>query len=352
MNPETHPTPTESHPWRKWLRRIGWGTWLFMLTALPIGTLVVAVDMLTEMPERPNCHSRFWMEQSDANRLYCAQTLAGERTPESLERAIALLDGFPEDHPLRNQSDRFLAEWSFRLLDVADDSFQAGNLDRAIAIASRIPPQTDAYHSARDRILQWQDIWATAEELHVQIENALALGNWETALVRARELRFVDNHYWARDRYSELARRAQSGRESDQKLAAAQQQRMAGSTTQWRNRWEAERNAEDLATLERAQAIAQTGTADDLQNAIALARQIIWGTAHYDQAQDLIAAWRLQIEQSEDAPQLDYARQLAESGNVDALEAAISEARTFLAIDRSTAKPVATLNNGSSKFVS
>jgi hypothetical protein len=331
MNPDAHHTSSEDNSqrpsWLTWVRRAGWGVLLLTLATLPIGALVVAFDMLMGMPERPNCHSRLWMEKSDANRLYCAQTLADERTPESLERAIALVDGFPDDHPLRDQSDRFLNEWSFQLLDVADDRFQSGSLDEAIAIANRIPPHTDAYNAARDRITIWQETWTTAEDLYTQVENALALGNWETALVRARELRFIENDYWARVRYDEVARRAQAGREAEQQMASAERQRTEDSTDEWRNKWETERDAEDLAALERAQAIAQAGTVNDLQEAIAMARRVIWGTTHYDRAQDLIATWQYQLEVSEDAPRLNYARQLAESGEVDDLEATIDEAR-------------------------
>ncbi|TVQ21275.1 MAG: hypothetical protein EA367_06345 [Leptolyngbya sp. DLM2.Bin15] len=286
--------------------------------------------MLMALPESTSCPRYFDAEHSDTLRVYCAQQLADEGTSDSLQRAIALVDRIPSDSPTRDQGDRLIQTWSAKLLELAEERFQAGHLDEAVALARKVPPRTDAYIQARDRMDAWQAVWQEAEAVYSRADDAIALGNWDVALSRGRALLTLENRYWAMERYPDLARRAQEGREQDQWLADAAKRRranMAPSTEGRRTQWEQERDQRDLQVLQQAQALAQSSNVDDLREAIVNARRIIWGTPHYDQAQSLITTWQDQVQAIEDAPRLEQARQLASSGDVEDLESAIREAR-------------------------
>lgn len=320
-----------SGPVQQWARKVGWSALIMLLVALPVGTLTIAFDMLMEMPSQANCRSRFRINPSDADRLYCAQNLANEGTIDSLQKAIALIEAWPTDHPLRRKHAPLVEAWSQQLLDLAEEEYQSGSLDNALTIARQISPHTDVYRTAREQMMVWQRTWQEAELIYTRVENAIASEEWVVALERARGLLAIDNRYWAGDRYEEISQQAQAGRESEMWAYMAEQRRRANlsnlSIDAWRQRWNLEQSTEDLAMLQQAETLARSGQVDDLREAIALSRRVIWGTTHYDRAQSLIDTWQEQIEVAEDSPRLSRARQLASSGDVESLEAAISEAR-------------------------
>lgn len=80
---------------------------------------------------------------------------------------------------------------------------------------------------------------------------------------------------------------------------------------------------EDQPMVDRAMRLAQGGTIEALQSAIAQASQIDLGRALRGRAQTLIAGWRAQIQTIEDQPKLDQAWMLARQGKLmDAIDVA------------------------------
>ena len=61
----------------------------------------------------------------------------------------------PEASPDWTLARQAANQWSWDLLSVAE-STATRNLDEAIAVASQIPPRTDAYAEAQLRIRDWQ----------------------------------------------------------------------------------------------------------------------------------------------------------------------------------------------------
>lgn len=94
-----------------------------------------------------------------------------------------------------------------------------------------------------------------------------------------------------------------------------------GKAQQLVSSWQVE--IQDVTVLDRARQIAQAGTAGDLSAAIAEAQRIPFGNPRREEAEQVIGDWRGQIETAEDQPYLDRAEQLANQGN---LQAAINEA--------------------------
>lgn len=89
-------------------------------------------------------------------------------------------------------------------------------------------------------------------------------------------------------------------------------------------RWTLE--IEDVAVLEKAKNLAQLGTIENLNAAIAQAELIPRDNPRYREAREEIGRWVSQVQTIEDQPILDRAEELAMSGTVPALQAAIAQA--------------------------
>ncbi|HEY9860433.1 MAG TPA: hypothetical protein V6D16_13060, partial [Candidatus Obscuribacterales bacterium] len=310
-------------------------------------------------------------------RLYCAQVAANKQTVKNLLEAIALVNGLPADHPLRSDIDRSIQQWSSDILNLAENSFNAGRLQEAIDTARKIPEDTAAHDLVNERIDRWQSIWQKAEAIYQKSELALRARKWHQAFTEAVRLLYVGNTYWETTKYQELNERIRVARDEGNKLAKAEELadiggldnllkaiklaesigpnsyiykeaqtaiakfgrkmlNLAQATLEQRNATEAiaiarkipesanlEAEAQDFIDLADAQAQAWQGTVADLEAAIAQAQKLDSKRPMYARAQQLITRWQREIE---GVAHLERARQLAQGGNPNALGAAIAEA--------------------------
>ncbi|NJR64215.1 MAG: hypothetical protein HC772_01000 [Leptolyngbyaceae cyanobacterium CRU_2_3] len=105
-----------------------------------------------------------------------------------------------------------------------------------------------------------------------------------------------------------------------------------GTAQTHQKNWQAQ--LKDLIQLQYATATAALGQRATLQLAIAQAKQVRAIRPRYGQAQTLISYWVGEIERIEDQPYLARAQQVAKSGQIPALKAAIAEA-SKIALGRS-----------------
>lgn len=157
-------------------RRWSWAgllNWKFLL----VSSLLVcgasgglAVAYLLQLPGLPNCPAVFWPLASASMRFECARIAASKQTAKDLLEAIALVDSLPNDHPLREEADRMVELWSKNVLDLAEDLFNNGKLDEAIAAARKIPAKASSAKLVDDRVRQWQATWKKAEEVYRNAE--------------------------------------------------------------------------------------------------------------------------------------------------------------------------------------
>lgn len=360
----------------RWMK--SWVLWSVLLTLIPGSVGFLAMAMLLKLPTAPNCPSIFWPLASASVRLHCAQLAASKQNVNDLLQAIALVQQLPQDHPLRGEINRFIEEWSKDILQLADQSFQAGNLEEAIATARKIPEDLAAYQLVDEQISKWESIWSKAEGIYQKAEEELAQRNWQSAFMLSAKLLRVDNKYWSSTKYDQLNRIIVSAREDGEKLAKAESLanskvvdnlleaiKIAGTIGQDSYLYQKaqelipafgrkmldlaqaklnERDAdtaldiarqipdntrlqvevEDFIALADAQRSAWIGTVDSLQAAISQAQEIDPSRPVYDKAQQLIARWQLEIE---DVARLDRARTLASQGTINHLTAAIAEAQ-------------------------
>ncbi|MEA5505896.1 chromosome segregation ATPase [Halotia wernerae UHCC 0503] len=358
----------------RWMK--SWVLWSVLLTLIPGSIGFLAMSMLFKLPSAPNCPSIFWPLASASVRLHCAQLAASKQKVDDLLRAIAMVRQLPQNHPLHGEIERFLEEWSKDILRLADQSFQAGNLEEAIATARKIPEDLSAYKLVDDQISQWKSIWSKAEGIYQDAEEQLKQRRWQSAFMLSAKLLRVDNKFWASTKYDQLNRLITSTREDGDKLAKAEdlanskvvdqlleavkiaesissdsylyqkaQELIPGFGRKMLDLAQAKLDArdadtaldiarqipestklqtevEDFIALADAQRSAWVGTVAGLETAISQAQQIDPSRPVYDKAQQLITRWQLEIE---DVARLERARTLASQGTVNNLTAAIAE---------------------------
>jgi hypothetical protein len=353
-----------------------WVVWAAVLTLIPGSMGFLALSILFKLPTAPNCPQIFWPLASASVRLHCAQLAASKQTINDLLQAITLVKQLPENHPLRGEINRLLEEWSRDVLRLADESFQAGNLEEAIATARKIPTDVKVSELVEEQIQKWQTIWSKAEGIYQEAEKELRQRHWQSAFMLTARLLRVNNKYWSSTKYDQLNNIIVTAREDGDKLYKAEnlannrnldsllkaiklaetikpdsylyqkaQELISGFARKMLKLAQAkmkERNADqaleiarqippipelqaevdDFMVLGEAQRSAFIGTTAGLETAISQAQQIDASRDIYNEAQQLIARWQLEIQ---DVSRLEKARNLASQGTVNDLTAAISE---------------------------
>lgn len=355
-----------------------WQFWSIVIILLlgSIGGLSLAV--LLKIPALPNCPSIFWPTASASLRLYCAQLAANKQTTKDLLEAIDLVKDLPDDHPLRPEIDRSIEDWSLMILDLAEDTFQSGNLQEAINTARQIPAHTQAHTQIEAQIKRWQSIWKDAETIFAEAKAALEQEDLPQAFRIGLRLHSLGNAYWKTTKFEELNSLIEVARQDSSKLNQARELadigglenlqealRLAGEIHTKSPIYPSARKAvgefgqrlyelaeaylqegdsqqaiavarlvppetgidnkvQDFINLTLAEAEAWEGSIAGLESAIIQAQRLERDRPLYDRAQELIARWQLEIG---DLNRLRMARQYAARGGLNHLKAAIAEAQ-------------------------
>ncbi|MBD2019130.1 chromosome segregation ATPase [Leptolyngbya sp. FACHB-36] len=362
-------------------KRMGWLTsWQFLIVASLVftsGTGAFALSLLLKLPGLPNCPAIFWPLASASLRFECARLAANKQTISDLLEAIKLLEPLPADHELRTEADRLIEQWSQDVLRLAEEAFNAGKLNEAIAAARRIPNQVSAYKLVEERVQRWQSIWSKAEAIFKKAENEMRELNWRGAFVQAVQLLDVENTFWQTTKYDELTSRINAAREDGNKLAKAERladqggvdnlleaiklvesigpdsyvrkaaqgaigkfgRALLGLAEDALDRRDLQRalnilgkvpevtnlkeETKDLTTLAYAQSQTWTDMVSSLEDAISQAQKIGPNRPLYGKAQQLIGSWQQEIEAIQ---ALEKARMLAQGGSTEDLRAAVAAA--------------------------
>ena len=238
---------------------LSWPSLWLGLVIICSGVGIFALRGLLTMPAQVNC-DELGINALERDRLYCADLAARSGDIASLETAINLVLNWPEDSPLRSQSQNLLGEWSKQLMDMARQKFTAGDLKGAMALVQKIPQSSPVYDQIMGEVATWESNWDRGKTIYDQAQQALQKQNWAAAETQARELLLLDNVYWQTVRYGEL--KSQINREQ--------------------KAW---------ASLENARYLAQWETVADLVLAIDEARQINRQTYVAELAKKDIASW-------------------------------------------------------------
>jgi|GEM_PF-1095339 soluble cytochrome b562 len=305
------------------LRTIKWWFGIAVIL-LPCWVGLGALTYLLSSPQISDCESDSWLQDSPAAIIYCATTIADAQDAKELHRAIALVDTIPKDHPLRREGDRLIEEWSKALLRLSEIAFQEGELDKAKDMAKQIPVHHPVHNLVVEQIKRWELIWSKAEIIYQSAEAQMKIDNpssWYLALTKAKELKSLDNSYWASTRYRELVHNIQDIKEKDEENNKPQPKEEVTTIDELKVKQE----VEDLAQLEKARKLAESGKLEEMKKALDEA-YMVFSDAHYNTAQKFINDTRRKIAITEDRLTLEQAKVSAKKNDIPSLLTAVSQA--------------------------
>jgi len=355
-----------------------WPLWGMVAIALSGGVGYGSYRLLLHQPAKPNCAQVFWPFASGSLRIYCAQEKANQQTLEDLFAAIALVDALDTEHPLRPAINPLIEQWSTQALDLAEKAFHAGKLDRAIEFAKKIPAQTTAYKLVKERVENWQRIWAEGEDIYNRAEAALNNEEWRKSYNILIKLVQVDNRYWSGTQYDAMTEKIIVAQKDERKLVKAKQlmrrgglenlseslglvQELIADSVYHRSARKTQNSianqlmtiaesalerrsynasmdalqlipqdtpvwsqAQDFMKIAQASASAWNGSVVNLEDAIRQASQLQADSPFYGKAQTLIARWQQGIT---DIQLLQTAQVQAQTGDINGLTTAVSQAQ-------------------------
>lgn len=203
------------------------------------------------------------------------------------------------------------------LLTKAQDQYQSGDLDKAIATAKSIPANNPAYPEAQEAIKEWQHNWSVASAEFKAAEQAFNEGRWSDVLEEERKLPHIS--FWRQkiDPFVQQAR-TQIDADAQQVLQKAYQRAsekdFTGALQLLKqippNTSISDKVEQKLAEYKQKQEIkadylleqaVNKAEAQDYAGALNLIKQIPKGTAAYDKAQAKIADYSEQQRLKEEA---------------------------------------------------
>jgi soluble cytochrome b562 len=265
--------------------------------------------------------------RKEGETLLQAQQLADRGGTENLIEAIRLVQTISPNSYAYTGAQRLLTELGEDFLDLAQRALDREDYDGAIAIVRSIPADLDLGDEAQDFLIiaeaQSRAWRGTALDLEEAILQAQRLRRDRPLYGRAQDL----IRRWRLEiqdvaRLDTARQLAQTGRASDLRAAIAESRQIpdgnprAGEAQRLESEWLTQiQRMEDQPILAQAEQQAQPGTAAALRQAIATAEQISSNRALSGQARERIDTWTAQLQRMEDQPILDRARQLANAGD-------------------------------------
>jgi len=364
--------------WQGLSEWLGWHIWAILGIGLTGGLGLYAFEQLVRLPSLPECESTIWMFAPASKRLYCGQSYADRGTPGGLLAAIDLVNVLDSDHPLRDEADKQIAEWTTEILDLGEAEFQAGNFEEALQIADRIPKGLNSQRLVEARKITWQELWNKATIIVDRVRDLTIDAKWQQAEFLAAKLANLRNEYWSKERYETtlteiraakdeyerlgFARAAVSAKASTEQLLDALQKALSiepgslfyeraqelavqasemlvvrGQQAAGREDWSAvleiaraiprrmglEDHRQDFKDLGRAGLHAKRGTIPALEAAIDVISGLGRERPLHDLAQQAIARWEIEVQ---DIRHLTIARNQAGTNRLEDLRAAVAEA--------------------------
>lgn len=226
---------------------------------------------------------RIMQAQEDESTLAKARQFARNGDLDSLLKALKLAQNIGPNSYFRQSAQKAIAGISRQMLSLAVWFLDRQDLQGALTAAQAIPETVPLWPEAQDFIvLAYAQSWTwsdTVMGLEEAIQKARTVGKQRPLYARAQDL---------------IAR------------------------------WQLEREA--LLVLNQAQDLALGGGVDQLNAAIAKASEVATNNPRWPQVQEQLGQWQRQVETIQDQPLLDRAQELAWSGEVSDLRAAIQVA--------------------------
>ncbi|MCY7323465.1 MAG: type IV secretion system protein [Phormidesmis sp. CAN_BIN36] len=284
------------------------------------------------------------LTRADISKIAKAKDLADRGGVSNLIEAIKLASKVSDQSYVYQEAQDTIAQFGRKMLDLAQDTLTRRDLQGALDIVSKIPPIAKLQREAEDfevianaQAKAWGGTVADIEAAIAQIQKVeigrplyakaqTLLGRWQSEKGDIAQI--------------EKARQlAQSGKPKDLEAAIAQASLVPSDNPRSQ---EAQKLADDLSRqmqtqqdrplLDQADQFASRGDIASLQTAMDQANQVTSGRALYKEAQNRIKQWNRQLAQLQDEPILSQADSLAESGDLSSAIAAAQSVNSSSAI--------------------
>jgi len=273
--------------------------------------------------------------RAEGNKLVKARNTASDGSLDNLVTGIKLAQGIGQNSYLYQSANKLIAEFSKKIMVIAQKRLQAGDWQQATAIVNQIPEAGNLKEQIQDFNLlasaTAQGVTGSVDGLSKAIEIAQKLNSGRPLYEQAQDLVGRWQQEIADVKVLDLASRlAAPGGVNDLRAAIAQLQTVPESNPR-RSEVRTQINRlsrqiellEDSPYLQRANDLANTGDPNSLEAAVAQASRISQGRALYGEAQGKIQAWIERRQRLQDQPFLERAQQLAARGNLgEAIEMA------------------------------
>ncbi|WP_341733436.1 hypothetical protein [Microcoleus sp. EPA2] len=264
--------------------------------------------------------------KAEGNKLIKARNKAEEGGVDNLVTAIKLAQGIDQKSYLYQAANKLIGELSQKIFALAQKRLESGDWQQAIAIANKIPDGGSLQEQVKDfnelANATGQALTGNVDGLSKAVAMAKNLNSSRPLYKKAQDLVNRWQQEIADVKTLDLASRlAAPGGVKDLKAAIAQLQTVpeanprSGEARALISRLGRQiEQIEDSPFLEKANELANTGDPNALEAAVAQARRIGQGRALYGEAQTKIQAWIDRRQRLVDQPFLDRAQQLAANG--------------------------------------
>jgi len=124
--------------------------------------------------------------------------------------AITTAFEISSDASVYGDARQFISDWSHRVLELADEQYQGGDLNKAVEIAGKIPENSPVYAQAQEKIKQWQAEWKANADYLKAAETAVSRGRWNEATAATNQIT-TTTEYWRQQKES-ITQRANAGK--------------------------------------------------------------------------------------------------------------------------------------------
>lgn len=295
-------------------------------------------DAFTKAIQLLNVGNRYWettkyeeltqlitQAREDLNKLGQARNLARSSTLDSLLEAIKIASSIESKSPLYGEAQELIKEFGRNMLDLAEDALERKDIDTANKVLKAIPAKADLgaeiadFRGIMDAYqLSWQ---GGTKGLEGAILRLQSIGQDRPLYAKAQSLmERWQGEVEGRSRLDWAKRLAEPGAPGDLQAAIAEAEKISRGNAVWDEAqdliddWQGQIEiSQDRPFLNQAEQLALNG---NLSGAIDAAAAVRPGRALYDEAQELIDKWRRQVEETEDAPILAQAKELAATGRL------------------------------------
>lgn len=279
-----------------------WMTLTFAVSCATTGAALTAYTALIDAPAGNCAEIATRAFASDRDRLVCAQAIAATGDIGGMVEGLAVIRGWPADHPLHPEVRPLVADWSDRVFEAAEAHYQHRQELEAVRLLQHIPPISPRYGAAQTQLKAWRVAHYTREfNRYSQAQRALQNQQWAEATRQLWAMQGMEQVYGHSTLARTLERHIQAERQAQVILNEAIQRASSGqiedvgraiaiASTVNRNTY-AWQTAQ--ANLDRwSDALLNAGLdrwyAGELEAAIAIAQRVIPNPNRAQAAHDLI----------------------------------------------------------------